>query len=78
MGGKGCGFVGFLFSVITSKSGQRYNRRGDGLASEVTATLGAVMGTSVGFLTKEAGEDQGKVQETMVHKGATSVWYFPN
>lgn len=46
--------------------------------SEVTAVLGAFTGTSVGFLTKETGEDQGKVQETLVHKGATSVWYSPN
>ena len=48
------------------------------LASEVTAVLGALTGTSVGFLTKEAGGDQGKVQETMVHKEGTSVWYSPN
>lgn len=35
------------------------------------------MGTSAGFLTKETGEGQGQVQETMVHEGATSVWYSP-
>lgn len=48
------------------------------LASEVTVALGALTGTSVGFLTKEAGGDQGRMEETMVHKGATSVWYSPN
>ena len=48
------------------------------LASEVTAVLGAFAGTSVGFLTKEAGEDPGRLEETLVHEGATSVWYSPN
>lgn len=47
-------------------------------ASKVTAILGALTRTSVGFLTKEAGEDHGRVQETMVHKGATSVWCSPS
>lgn len=48
------------------------------LASEITAVLGAFSGTSVGFLTKETGEDQERVEETLVRKGATSVWYSPN
>lgn len=47
-------------------------------ASEVTAVLEAFTGTSVDFCTKEAEGDQGGVEETMVHKGATSVWYAPN
>lgn len=46
-------------------------------ASEVPAVLEAFAGTSVGFLTKEAGEDQGRVAQT-VQEGATSVWYSPN
>lgn len=41
------------------------------LASEITV-LGAFAGTSVGFLTKETGEDEERVEET-VRKGATSV-----
>lgn len=48
------------------------------LASEITDVLGVFAGTSVGFLTKETGEDQERVEETLVCKGATSVWYSPN
>ena len=47
-------------------------------ASEVTAVLEALTGTSVDFLTKEAKGDRGGVKETLVHKEATSVWYSPN
>lgn len=50
------------FSVVISKSGGRDTIEEEvALTSEVTAVLGDFAGTSVGFLTKETGEDEGNV-----------------
>lgn len=72
--------VAFYFSFVTSKSGLKRDtiKEEVALASEITAVLGAFAGTSVGFLTKETGEDEERVEETLVRRGATSVWYSPN
>lgn len=49
----------FYFSIEVKSSLRDTSEEEVDLASEVTAVLGAFTGTSVGFLTKETGEDQG-------------------
>ena len=61
--------VAFYFSFVTSKSGLKRDtiKEEVALASEITAVLGAFAGTSVGFLTKETGEDQ--------ESGGRRLWF---